>query len=540
MVSVAFISIFNHTMPNAPHKPAQRIAAIDVGTNSFHMVVASVNRRGGLNVLSRMKEMVRLGSASTNMKVLTPDAIERGVATLVRFAAEAQRHDAEILAVATSAVREAVNKEVFVQRVLDATGIEVQVVSGAEEGRLIYLGAIHALPIFDKRTLVIDIGGGSTETIIGHEGEVAFVHSAKLGHVRLTTGFFQDGNPTMAQVEECRQMIRGVWTPVHQTLESFGFDGVVGCSGTIMSMAAITLARTHHRIPDNMSKVTLSSADLLETIAIIIAAKTKSGRATLDGLDAKRSDVILAGALILEQAILGLKIPSITLSSYALREGMVFDKVQKEKDFVEYHHLAHLRYQSVDTLCRQYETHRAHAEHVKDLSLLLFDGLQMVHGFGPPERELLEAAALLHDIGYFVDANQHHKHTEYIVRNSALHGFTNTEIEHIAAIARYHRKSHPKKKHPYFAVLSAGDKQMVSMLASILRIAEGLDRRRQQHVKNLTIQVSPNTIAVHVMSDGGGAEIEIWGAERRKGLMAELSGKNVVFVLEENVGNQAS
>lgn len=507
------------------------IAAIDVGTNSFHMVIASVSTRGVLRIHSRDKEMVRLGSSAGDIKRLTPDAIARGVQTLKRFVSEARRHGADVRAVATSATREALNRDEFIDRVRRECGIDIEVVAGAEEGRLIYLGALHALPILTKRTLVIDIGGGSTETVIGYQGEVTYVHSAKLGHIRMSKGFFPDATVTDEQIEACRRAIRGDWTPVFQSLIAYGFEYAVGSSGTALSIAAMTLARQGKRIPESMNAITISRIDLLDTIRMIVEARTLEQRKSLPGLDEKRADIIMGGALILEQAIIGLNIQELTISGYALREGIVFDTVQKQRDIDEYHHLSHLRYQSVDHLCELYRVHRQHAEHVKNLCLRFFDDLQPLHRLTDKERELLEAAALLHDVGYHISAEQHHKHSDYIIRNSPMPGFTNDESELVATIARYHRKSHPKKKHEWFAALNATEQQIVRVLAAILRISEGLDRRQQQLVTGIRAVTTEQTIEVFLSSPAGLPDIELWGAERRKGLLEEVFGRKVRLLL---------
>jgi len=513
-----------------PEKKTDIIAAIDVGTNSFHMVVATVSTRGVLRIHARNKETVRLGSSAGDMKKLSAEAMQRGVRTLKRFVTEAKQHNALVRAVATSAVREAANREEFVDRVKQACGIEVEVVSGVEEGRLIYIGAMHALPIISKRALVIDIGGGSTETVIGYQGESTYVYSAKLGHIRMTKRFFPDGKATPERVEACRQAIRGDWAPVFQSLIAYGFEEAVGSSGTIAALAALALTRKGKRIPESMNGLKISRKDLLETIEEIVKADTTAKREKLPGLDAKRADVILGGALILEQALVGLNLQELTISGYALREGIVFDTAQKKRDIQEFHHLSHLRYQSVDNLCELYRVRRTHAEHVKNLSLRLFDDLRKLHNLGDNEREVLEAAALLHDVGYHISADQHHKHSEYIIRNSPMPGFTNDETELIATVARYHRKSHPKRKHEAFTQLHEDEQRLVEVLASILRIAEGLDRRGQQIVQGVSVETGKGIIDIYLQAPSQVPDIELWGAERRKKLMEEVFDRDVRFL----------
>lgn len=509
-----------------------RIAAIDIGTNSFHMVIASVSEHGVMQIHAREKDMVRLGSSATDMKRLSEEAMDRGVRALTRFAYEAQRHGAAIRAIATSAVREALNKDEFVRRVYEASGISIDVIPGIEEGRLIYVGAIHALPIRDERVFVIDIGGGSTETVIGQAGEPLNIDSAKLGHLRLTKRFFPDPVITREQVRQCREMIRGEWVTVFQTHKQYGFQRAVGCSGTITAIASMVATR-RGKTPESFNGYVMSAADVLAVIEHVASTPSVAERLSIPGMDPKRADVIVAGALILEQAIRGLDIRELTVSGYALREGIVFDTVQQQREMDLRHHLTPLRYQSVQHVCDLYRVRRRHADHVKTLSVQLFDQLIPLHAMGDRERELLEAAALLHDVGYHISADQHHKHSEYIIRNSAMPGFTSTETGIIASIARYHRKSHPKKKHVAFAAMSPEEQHIVQVLASILRIAEGLDRRQQSVVKDLHLTITPAEIAVALEAATTVPDIELWGAERRKELMEETFGRKLRFFLRQ-------
>lgn len=509
----------------------QRIAAIDIGTNSFHMVIASVSEHGIMQIHARDKDMVRLGSSATDMKRLSNEAMDRGVRALVRFADEARRHEASIRAIATSAVREALNKDEFVRRVYDASGIHIDVIPGVEEGRLIYVGAINALPIRNERVFVIDIGGGSTETVIGQAGEPLNIDSSKLGHLRLTTRFFPTPVVTAEQVHACRQMIRGEWATVFQTHRQYSFQRAIGCSGTVTAIASMVAAQ-RAKVPDSFNGFVMSDEEVFSVVDRVVATPTIAGRLEIPGMDPKRADVIVAGALILEQAIRGLGIREITVSGYALREGIVFDTVQQQREMDLRHHLTPLRYQSVQHVCDLYRVRRRHADHVKTLSVRLFDQLIPLHGMGDRERELLEAAALLHDVGYHISADQHHKHSEYIIRNSAMPGFTSTETEVIASIARYHRKSHPKKKHTAFAAMSQEEQHVVLVLASILRIAEGLDRRQQSVVRDLRVRIAETEIAVTLDASSAVPDIELWGAERRRELMEETFGRKLRFFLQ--------
>ncbi len=498
-------------------------AAIDVGTNSFHLIIASVNNRGMMQVILREKEMVRLGSGSGDMKYIQKDAMERGVKALQNFAELARSKNSEIKAVATSAVREALNRDEFLNLVKEKTGIEIEVVSGAEEGRLIYIGAIHALPIYNQKVFILDIGGGSTETIIGQDGEIRYVHSEKIGSIRLTNRFNLDGNITNEQIKECRDYIKGCWTPILKRIYSIGFETVVCTSGTILNIAAMSLSMNKENIPDIINGLTVTKSRMLEVIDKILDAKTLTDRQNLPGMDPNRADIIVAGSLILEQALIQLNIEKILISSFALREGIVFDTIQKKEALQKFHHLSRLRFETIYSICQEYKVNLIHSEHVKEISLKLFDDLQSLHRLGYAERELLEAAALLHDIGYHISHDQHHKHSYYIISHCIMPGFTNPESEIIANIARYHRKSHPKKKHENFENLPDNKKNIVRVLAGILRIAEGIDRRQMQVIKDVKAEIANNeiNIALFPVLNEQNPDIELWGANRRKLLLQE-------------------
>ncbi len=512
------------------------IAAIDVGTNSFNMVIASVNSRGMLQVQNRLKEMVRLGSGSGDMKYIENDAMDRGIETLQRCADLAKSENAELRAVATSAVREAENKEIFLKRAKEEAGINIEVISGAEEGRLIYNGVLHALPVKNQRTLILDIGGGSTETILGYDAGLDFVASVKLGAIRLTKKFFDKDTAHQKSISNCRSYIVGEWAPTFKRLQKPGFQTVVGTAGTIQNLAAMTLAAKDSKIPEILNGLVVPVEELLAVIKQITLTPDPEERKKMPGMDEKRADIILAGALILEQALLNLNIRKIHISTYALREGIVFDTVRKYEHIREYKNLDHLRFTTILNLSKQYGVNMDHAEHVKMTALKMFDALQPEHNLGSKEREILEAAAYLHDVGYHISHDQHHKHSFYILSHCVMPGFTNNEAELIANVARYHRKSHPKKKHDNFQKLSSEDKEIVRILGGILRIAEGIDRRQLQAVKDIDIYVNSISIKIvlHPSSADLNPDIELWGANRRKPLLEEALSKAIDFSIEKS------
>ncbi|MBE0645328.1 MAG: Ppx/GppA family phosphatase [Bacteroidetes bacterium] len=517
-------------MPNT----LRRLAAIDIGTNSFHLVVADVKSNGKFTVLSKDKEVVRLGEGMTDMKHLSDEAIERAMDTLHRFMQLAQSMQAPVRAVATSAVREALNRDAFLDRARKELGLEIEVVSGFEEARLIYLGVMQALPVYQKSVLLTDIGGGSTEFLAGQQGAVQYVNSLKIGAVRLTRRYFHSGTIKPKAVEECRAYLAGALNPIVRAMKQRPIDVVVGSSGTILNTASMILAAQgvmHDGDPNAMSIKRQELATLVETI---LAAKTVEQRRAIPGIDPGRADIIVAGVLILEQIFRELKLKEMITSVYALREGILLDTVQKlagEDRMVD--HLTDIRKASIYHLAESCHYEPRHSATVRRTALSLFDQLRDVHKLGGAEREYLEAAAVLHDIGYHISHAQHHKHSYYLIRHSELLGFTDREIEIIANVARYHRKSHPKSKHEGFPALAERDQTIVQALSAILRIADGLDRRHQDIFAAVTVDRSDGGITLRLAlkrdTDPG---IELWGAERRKELFEELYRLPVQLVID--------
>jgi exopolyphosphatase / guanosine-5'-triphosphate,3'-diphosphate pyrophosphatase len=512
---------------------ADTLAAVDIGTNSVHLVVARVDH-DRIEVVEREREMVRLGSSASDMKRLSPAAITRGIEALVRFGQVAAIHGATMRAVATSAVREAENRAVFIERAR-AEGIDVEVISGFEEARLIHLGVLQAVQVFDQRVAVCDIGGGSTELVVGSQGDILAARSLKIGAIRLTRRYFAKPKLSTGAVEACRRDIRAAVAPAVRELERSGFDVFVGSSGTIGAVCGIVAARragTDGTVPRTLNNMTVSRDDIDGVVRRLAKATTVKERARTPGLDPRRADIILAGALILEQIVRALGADELTFSDYALREGVLLD-TWRRKHGGSLHHLSDLRRRSVLRLAGQMDEDPQHSDHVASLVLQMFDAMAGRHGLGDDSREVLEAAALLANVGLFLSHAGHHKHSYYVIRNSEmLTGFTDREIELIAQVARYHRKSAPRKKHPEFAALSRDDQQRVRVLAGILRVAVNLDRNHSGRVRSVTChegKAGVMTVEVTAMPDQD-VSLELYSANGRADLLAEALGGPVEVV----------
>ncbi len=510
------------------------IAAIDIGTNSVHLVIARRTESGTPEILTREKAPVRLGSGARDMKRLAPEATQRAIDALGRFRQIAEAHDAEVVAVATSAVREAENQAEFIAAARDEAGVTVSVISGVEEARLIHLGALGAVPAAGRRHLVIDIGGGSTEFVVGESTTPEVVRSLKLGHIRLTDRFFPDGRVTKKAVEECRKYVRAFLAPLALEISDAGFELAIGCSGTIENLARMAALEAGDAVR-TIDNLVLTRDGLRAVTRRLLDADDAAERARTQGLDAHRADVIVGGAILLRQIFKRLGIEEMVVSPAALREGVVLDQIRRRSGSRDaLHHLSDLRRSSVEAVALRYEEDLTHAQHATDLSLQLFDALVPTHGYGDAERDVLEAAGMLHNVGRFIAHAAHHKHSYYLVRHSEhLAGFNEHEIELIAQVARYHRKSNPRPKHPEFAALDDDDRQRIRVLAGILRIAIGLDRTYRRVVEGATVCLDDAlTIALSVPS-GADVELEIFTARERAGLLELALGTQVDFVVAE-------
>ncbi|MHB1139175.1 MAG: Ppx/GppA phosphatase family protein [Microthrixaceae bacterium] len=505
------------------------LAAIDIGTNSVHMLIARIAASGRFEVITRQKEMVRLGSGQGEMKVLEPAAIDRGVEALARCRSLAQSFDAPIYAVATSAVREALNAEVFLDRALAEAGVEVQVISGHEEARLIQLGVLQALPVFDQRLALIDVGGGSTEVLYGTKGAVDYARSIKLGSLRMTRRFFPDGVVAGDAVERCRTYVRGRLASMAHEVAPLDHDVVVASSGTAETLAEMVLARRDAPAPQQLNATTISVAELSEIVDLLGAAATPEERRKLDGIDAARADILLGGAIVLEQVCEAIGAEELTISEYALREGVLLDALHRAGGGA-LHHLSDLRRTSVFHLMELCDDDPDHSLQVARLALALHDALAPRLGLGDTERELLEAAALLSNVGLFISHSRHHKHSYYVIRNSEhLMGFTDREIELIAQIARYHRKSAPsEEKHPEFAALHEHDRAVVRAASAMLRVAIGMDRNHDAAVEDIVVRDEGDVVTIGLLAaDGVDLTIEQHSAASRSQTLGAQLGATV-------------
>ncbi|MBX3042359.1 MAG: hypothetical protein KIT33_00205 [Candidatus Kapabacteria bacterium] len=301
---------------------SKNIAAIDIGSNSIHTIIASVTASGSLNILYHEKQSVRLGKGMDS-GILLDDTISAAVEVLNQFVQTAKRYDAKLKAVATSAVREAKNRQFFLDLIEQKCGLKIDVISGEEEGKLIYLGVSGSLDINDKKVLIIDIGGGSTELILADGGVFKLVKSLKLGAIRTSNEFFDNFVTSEESIEKCKEHIKVVMSESIEFIKKYGYDIVVGTSGTIQALGRIALSISGEKPQNMLNNISISEKQLNNIFNIIENNHKPESRAEISGIDTSRADIITAGALILRNLIDELRFPEIFLSSYAMREGII-------------------------------------------------------------------------------------------------------------------------------------------------------------------------------------------------------------------------
>jgi exopolyphosphatase/guanosine-5'-triphosphate,3'-diphosphate pyrophosphatase len=478
--------------------------AIDVGTNSIHLIVVELDAAFDTSrVVYKAREMVRLGSDDAlESGRLSRKAMERGVEAIARFNEAAHARGARrVRAVATSAVRETENGTEFREMVQARTGLQLEILDGNEEARLIHLGVANGYPLYDRVACIIDIGGGSTEFVVADGERPYLVDSVKLGSLRLYDAFLRGAPDPVRAARRLDAHVNEVLAPIAERVRHYRLDVALGTSGTIMGLAALDAAQRGLALK-RVHGYTLTRARL-EALQRQMLPMTEAERRRMPGMNPRRADIIVAGNAVLIAAMALLGRDEIVVSERALRDGVVVDLAQQDRALAQ--RLGDeraKRIEAVEAVARRYEHLGGHQRHVARLALVLFERLAPLHNLAPADRDLLWAAAMLHGIGRFVSDSGHHKHAAYLIRNTPLEGWRAEERELVAQIARYYRKAMPKPSHPEYAALAPPDRRRVDVLASLLRIADGLDIRHLGIVSDVAAVIEGGQVVVTVQSDG--------------------------------------
>lgn len=505
-----------------------KLAVLDIGSTSIHMVLAEVDPDRSYKILDRFKDMTRLGDGAFKTRRLSEAAMARALDVTRTLATLARNKGYErIEAVATSAVREAVNGGEFIETVARQTGLRVRVVTGQEEARLTYLGVRHSMDLTDRTALIVDVGGGSVELILGDHKRMIQGQSLKLGAIRLKDLYFRQDPPGQASIQEMQHAIDVHLKTAIGRFKVTRFDRLVGTSGMIANLTEIIhLRRTSRPLPQlNLAVITMKE---IEAIEHLLLKSDFKARLAIPGLDPKRADTLLPAAAVIRSLMGQTRQDEMTISDKAIREGLLYDFIERNQEGLKAEQeIPNVRRRSVIHLARRCQYPQVHSHHVAQLAAVLFDRTRPLHDLGEREREWLEYAAILHDIGYLIHARQHHKHAYYLIKHSDLSGLAADEIEIIANVARYHRRAIPQDKHETLRALPARSRRTLEVLSALLRIADGLDRSHFSVVQGLTVTLDkPMTITVQTEGD---PELELWAARTRADLFEKVFKRAIRF-----------
>ena len=505
-----------------------RLAAIDIGTNSIHMIVVKVRPDLSFEIIDREKDMVRLGAGGLDGRSITPTAMAAALQTLAKFKRLAESHKVdEIVAAATSATREADNGGDFIAEVGRATGIQIKVISGGEEARLIHLAAGYGVDIGASTAVVVDIGGGSVEVTLGSATQMTLGRSFKVGVIRLTERFVKS-DPLSDRDE--RHLVKHLNHEMSAYLDQVaerGFDRVIGTSGTILSLGAVAIAEENTSLEELRNRRV--SAKALHKLRKRLTSLSLEERLAVPGLDPRRADLSVAGSVLFDTIVKRLGADEFTLCDLALREGLVLDYIHRNSARIrKVERYPDVRRRSAIELAERCGYWPEHAQQVAKLALAIFDQTRSVHGLSDRERDWLEYGALLHDVGVHISYERHHRHSYYLIKNGDLRGFDPEEIEIIALITRYHRQGVPKKSHQGYGDLGRLKRRTVKALSAMVRLAEGLDRSHSRALAGIDLYPRSDDYLARIRTSGD-AELELWAAHRHVAPLEKILGKPIRF-----------
>lgn len=527
--SIILFPAVSVTIPKSMSTEKLRVAAIDLGTNSFHMVIVEESEDKGIVEVDRVKDMICIGRGSISTKRLEPEAMDAGVAALRKFIVLATQRGVaarNIIAFATSAIREAENRDEFIDRVRSETGVKVRVITGKEEAQFIYYGVRNAVSLREKPDLIFDIGGGSVEFIIADKSTAHLLESRKIGVARMQERFIDTDPVSPYELKLLQQFFASEMYVAAEKARALGVTRAIASSGTAQNIARMIRSGKDVEGADVLNQSGFTRQEFEGFYRSVISLDTLERR-RLTGLDEKRVDLIVPGLILFDTIFRVFGIREVVISDSALREGMVIHYISSLRGRNESGHLD-IRRQSVMELGYRCNWHKPHSKQVARLSLMLFDQLQPLHGLKLRYRELLEYAALLHNIGEFISIAAHHKHSQYIILNADLRGFSPTEIEIMGNVARYHRKQPPIEKHPLYGKLKPTHRQAVDVLSGILRIANGLERGHRQNVHSITARLESERIVLDALVRFE-PDIELWAAASLKSMLEEVLGKPILI-----------
>jgi exopolyphosphatase/guanosine-5'-triphosphate,3'-diphosphate pyrophosphatase len=503
-----------------------RYAAVDIGSNSVRMLASETVEGRPTEILAAEREVTRLGAGVFQNGRIAPDAMQFVSESLARMAQIYRKLDVVgVRAVATSAVRDASNQHEFLEKASAALGTPVEIISGQEEARLIYLGVQARWPQEDKRALIVDVGGGSAEVILSDRGATPVAFSKPLGAVRLSEVFLKSDPAAPLELHQMNEYIEEKLATPLRRIGVGPFDRVIATSATAAAIVcAVNRVRRSRR--DDADRLKASVVQIRKFYREVSLMNIAERRKIL-GIGPKRAELIVAGAAVFLRVLELFHQPAIHYSVAGVRDGIIADLASRGVGR-QLSMLNRDQRSVVEQMARRYGVQLAHARKVAEMSHRLFEALQPLHHLPPAFGKLLEAAAYLHDIGHYVSDTGHHKHSYYLVAHSDLPGFTDTERRIIALLCRYHRKAMPAPRHSTFQTFDTDSRRAIMLLTPLLRIADSLDRSHEQRVDNLRIQLRNLSVTIGLES-GVDPDLEMWAVERVSGSFRETYQKSLTL-----------
>ncbi len=522
-----------HRPRNGQSERPRRLAAIDMGTNSIRLVVAEAAREGGYRILDDEKEMTRLGQGLTASAAMSDEAMERSAQAVARMKSIAEGYDVErVRLIGTAVVREASNAPALADLLRRRTGLEMEIISADEEARLAFLSAAHHFDLRDISAGVVDIGGGSTEVILSSGGLVEQVYTIPIGAVRMTEQF---GGPKDSGGSRYDEMRRFIMRTLDRTIGEAPFhpQTLIGTGGTLTTLGDMSLLARMGGGPSLGPGPSVRGHEMMRSEVKHLLDNLRktpvSERSRTPGLPEDRADIIVAGLAIGERLMKKLGVNRLRVHDRGIRDGLLLTMLDENEGVrrTPRRREATEPMASVRAFAEKCGYEAAHCEHVARMALRIFDRLRdhfsdWAGAWARPEsRRLLEAAAFLRDVGYHIDYSKHHHHSYHLIMHADFRGFTPREIELIANIARYHRRSTPKKKHQNFGKLPKSDRELVRALSAILRFADGLDRTHTQRIQAMDLRIEEDD-ARFIVSAPEQPSADIWGAMQKADLFRKV------------------
>src|SRR5256714_5125112 len=514
------------TAPAQRTEGTVRVSAIDIGSNSIRQTIADVSPTGVIRVVDEMKAAPRLGAGLYERGMLSEVAIQNSLVILGRMATLAKQLEVDRTEViATSAVRDARNGEGFLKLAREETGLNIRVLDGDDEARLAFRSALAHFELAIGRAVVMDIGGGSLELTLSADGLVDRLISLPFGAIRMTEEYLHPGDK-----KGLRKLRKRVRAELRRQLAArhWHVSRIICSGGTFTTLASIYLARSGMENAITVHGTVVPRVEL-EHVVDTLQNMSVVERHAVPGLNAARSDIIVAGLAVAAEVAARVEARELLVSAYGIREGLLLESAQVHLEPAD---PGEARERSVRDLAERSHYEQPHSKHVQKLALQLFDAIGQRLGCAPEDRQLLSDAALLHDIGYHISYDKHNKHSYHLIEHAELLGMTPEERLIIANVARYHRGADPRKKHVNYAALKKPLRRSIKRLSAILRVADGFDRGHASAVAEIKARWMERALRLTAVParQGYSLRLELWGASRKSKLLSDVAGVPVEIV----------